>query len=137
MKYIKYKPGYKYQLHEDYNHQVKIYPDVQAKTDYIHLSVTGTLTLKKGYAWDGPSGPAIDTPNFMRGSLVHDALYQLLRMDRIDSKWKKEADMELKKICIQDGMSKIRAWAAYCGVRAFGWPATLPENVKPVLKAPR
>jgi len=39
----------------------------------------GGLLIKAGYSWDGPSGSAIDTKNFMQGSLVHDALYQLLR----------------------------------------------------------
>jgi hypothetical protein len=39
----------------------------------------------KGYAWNGPSGPTLDTRNFMRGSLVHDALYQLMREGRMDN----------------------------------------------------
>ena len=41
-----------------------------------------TLYISKGYSWDGPSGPAIDTPDWIKASLVHDALYQLIRENR-------------------------------------------------------
>ena len=75
--YIKYRSGYKYQLVEEYQVRVSLIPENDIKTDFIELSTEGMLIIKKGYAWDGPSGPTIDTPNFMRGSLVHDALYQL------------------------------------------------------------
>ena len=138
MNSIEYKSGYKYQLHSDYTVQIDIYPACYIKTAYINLTVSGMLDIKAGYAWDGPSGPAIDTLDFMRGSLVHDALYQLMRMGKINAvTWRKEADLELKRICIQDGMPRIRAWSVYFGVYLFGWSATLPENVKPVLRAPR
>ena len=65
---IKYREGYKYQLVEDYTVKTSITPkqDV-AKDEWIQLKMDGTLTIKDGYAWDGPSGPTIDTKNFMRG----------------------------------------------------------------------
>ena len=75
MKYISYKSGYKYQLYEDYAVMIGMIPPDDVVTDYIELNSDGLLTIRKGYAWDGPSGPTIDTLNFMRGSLVHDALY--------------------------------------------------------------
>ena len=37
------------------------------------------MIVEKDYAWDGPSGPTIDTSNSMRASLVHDVLYQAMR----------------------------------------------------------
>lgn len=77
----------------------------------------GLLTMKKGYAWDGPSGPTIDTKNFMRGSLVHDALYQLMRNGQLAPQWREGADQELRRICREDGMNRFRAWYVLQGVR--------------------
>ena len=76
MECIAYKAGYKYQLKARYAVQIDIRPAAPIDMEYLGLTTDGTLTVKKGYAWDGPSGPTIDTLNFMRGSLVHDALYQ-------------------------------------------------------------
>ena len=123
-KRIGYKGGYKYQLQHDYAVRVIIAPDADVTSDFIDLSAAGLLVIKKNYAWDGPSGPTFDTPNFMRGSLVHDALYQLMRQDHLDDKvHRKEADKILKKICREDGMSAIRAEWVYVGVRLGGGPA--------------
>jgi hypothetical protein len=136
--YVVYKGGYKYQLHETYELALRISPAEDIKTDYISLDQTGHLVLRKGYAWDGPSGPTIDTSNFMRGSLVHDALYQLMRMKLLsDELHRKSADQELKRLCLEDGMSSIRAWWVYASVRQFGGGAASADNVKPVLRAPR
>lgn len=86
----------------------------------ISLWAGGRLEIFEHYIWDGPSGPAIDTKTFMRGSLVHDALYQLMREGRLDRKHRKYADQLLRKICIEDGMAKWRAWYVYHAVRMFG-----------------
>ena len=107
-------------------------PKNDIKTDFIELSIEGILTIKKGYAWDGPSGPTIDTPNFMRGSLVHDALYQLLRYQLIDEEWRDEADEELRRICCEDGMPKIWARWVYIAVRKWGKVAASPESRKKI-----
>ena len=78
------------------------------------------LTINKGYSWDGPSGPTFDSSNFMQGSLVHDALYQLIREGVLPTDERKRADEIMREICLQDGMSKFRAWYLYRGVRRFG-----------------
>ena len=78
-KSMKYRKGYKYQLADDYTIQIDTKPPEEIETQFISLSIDGLLTIKDGYAWDGPSGPTIDTPNFMTPSLVHDAIYQLMR----------------------------------------------------------
>ena len=134
--YIKYRSGYKYQLVEEYQVKVSVLPKNDIKTDFIELSTEGMLIIKNGYAWDGPSGPTIDTPNFMRGSLVHDALYQLLRNELIDEKWRDEADEELRRICCEDGMPKICARWVYIAVRKWGKVAASPESRKKIHKAP-
>ena len=145
---MKYKTGYKYQLAENYRTTIPI-TGKTIKQGFISLTVTGILTLKKGYAWDGPSGPAIDTKNFMRASLVHDALYQLLRKRRLGlhpdtqresdldhNAWRGVADRLLQRMCIEDGMWKVRAWWVYKFVSVFGGPAADPSNEKKILTAP-
>lgn len=139
---IKYNTGYKYQLVEDYQFSlVDVDPehkDVWLKlrilTDYVNI-YKGVMTIYHGYAWDGPSGPAIDTHNFMRGSLIHDALYQLIREKQLpEDVYRIHADEILKRVCIEDGMSKIRAWWVYYGVRFGGYLAA--SKIKPVYISP-
>lgn len=133
---IKYKSGYLYQLARFYSVEVPI-KDHTIDQGIIRLTPAGILIIKKGYAWDGPSGPAIDTKNFMRGSLVHDALYQLMREGLLDAKQHRDtADRLLQKMCIEDGMWRLRAWWVYQAVKRFGSSAADPENKRPVLVAP-
>lgn len=133
---MKYQKGYKYQLYEDEFFLTKVFPDEDIRDGFISLTTWGDLTIKKGYAWDGPSGPTIDTKSFRRGSLAHDALYQILRTGKLDKKWRKEADYLLHDIIIQDGMCKIRAWWVMKGVRNFAGFAANPKNAKRVYSAP-
>ena len=136
MECIAYRGGYKYQLNQSYSIQTEIKPEEVFETDYLSLSLDGLLTVKKGYAWDGPSGPTIDTLNFMRGSLVHDAFYQLMRGRFLDKEeWREPADRLLQSHCKEDGMSSIRAWVVYLGVRFGGGPSADPANAKPVIRA--
>ena len=138
MECISYKEGYKYQIVEAYSVNIPIEPENDIVTDYIDLKRDGTIIIKKGYAWDGPSGPTIDTDNFMRGSLVHDALYQLMRGEKLDKNiYRDKADRLLQQMCKEDGMSSIRAWWVYKGVRWFADPAADPSHKKPVIKAPK
>lgn len=133
---IKYKCGFKYQLYEDYSVDIDEYPDEEIYCGrYLHFSETGVLTIQNGYCWDGPSGPTIDTDNFMRGSLVHDALYQIIRNECLpEDPWREIADEELQRICLEDGMSRFRAWYVYKSVRGFGGGAV--HCPKEVLYAP-
>lgn len=118
---------YKYTLLEDYSHQTDVQVAKDADLGLLTIDTSGLLKIRKGYSWDGPSGPTIDTKNFMRGSLVHDALYQLMREKKIDQEQRKRADEILKEICRESGMSKIRAWWVYVGVRIFGTGSARPD----------
>lgn len=131
---IRYRAGYKYQLHEAYRVRTGI-TGYLISTGYIALDLDGLLHIQDGYAWDGPSGPTIDTPSFMRGSLVHDALYQLIAIGAIGINHRKEADILLRQICREDGMGAIRAWWVYQGVR-FGGGVAVENSDNPVLTAP-
>jgi len=115
---IKYSYGgkYKWHLDETNSYHVGIPLDPPYLSEYLSLK-DGILTCFANYEWDGASGPAIDTANFMRGSLFHDALYQLMRERVISWEYRKKADKVLREICLADGMSKIRAWWVYMGVR--------------------
>jgi hypothetical protein len=133
---ISYKAGYKYQLAENYRVQVPIKGHTISQGP-IKLTVDGWLTVRKGYAWDGPSGPAIDTKNFMRASLVHDALYQLMRYERLHPEiYRDRADRLLRAMCLEDGMWRVRAWWVYKAVKTFAARAATAENKRPTLEAP-
>lgn len=135
---ILYRDGYKYQLAKTYSTMVGVKPHVDALVGgFVWLKTDGFLTIKEGYAWDGPSGPTADTPDSLRGSLVHDALYQLMREGGLDGKWREQADKELRRICLEDGMLPARAAVWYDAVRLFAGGAASPKNAKPVLEAPR
>lgn len=110
---------YKYRLLADLVLQCSV-QGFYLRTEYIELRADGGLTLRKGYAWDGPSGPTIDTASSLRGSAGHDALYQLISLRAIPPDKRVLADIDLRRWCIEDGMLELRANAWYNAVRAFG-----------------
>ena len=120
---------YKYTLVDSYSRKINIEPEHKLGNDFLYLDRNGTLYISKGYSWDGPSGPTIDTKNFMQGSLVHDALYQLMREQHLDLKYRKYADELLRLMCIEDSMPKIRARVVYWGVRVFGKSSATPDTL--------
>lgn len=131
---VAYKSGYKYQIASDYVVAVGI--KLTANTQFLVLNGDGDLFIKSGYAFDGPSGPSFDTKNFMRGSIVHDALYQLMREGHIPEDYREHADRLLQRMCIEDGMTAIRAWWVFKAVRFAGGPSAARGSGKPVLYAP-
>ena len=121
---------YKYQLMEDHVIQTDIKPpdDVEVP-DFIVLTTAGELTIRKTYAWDGASGPMPDIKSIMRGSLVHDALYQLMREKLLDYKKDREkADDLLRQNCLQDRMPAWLAALVYWTVRRLGEFAARPPK---------
>jgi len=122
-------PRYKYRLAAAHRHTFTTqYPGIPG---IVHVEAggerwgslypDGVLMIQRGYAWDGASGPAVDTMDFTRGSLVHDVLLQLIAHGKLPEKpWKRFADAELYRIIREDGMSWYRAWWVWAAVRAFG-----------------
>ena len=132
---IYYRKGYKYQLAETY----VITTDVLncfCDTEYLGLNPRGDLTIKEGYAWDGASGPTLDSASTMRGSLVHDAFYQLMRESLIPLTYRKHVDDIFRKIILEDGMFYLRALLWEEAVHTFGEPAADPKNIKKIISAP-
>lgn len=113
---IKYREGYKYQLAETGVIQTSLRPEEDIVTEYINLTKAGIFTVKKGYAWDGCSGPTRDGKTNMRGGLFHDAGYQLLRMGLLSEDYRHVFDRILKELCLEDGMCSFRAWYYFEGV---------------------
>ena len=126
-KCVFYKKGYKYQLTRPYTIKLDVTPITPIDFPYIKIDVSGNLTAKTGYSWDGASGPTFDTKNSIRGSLVHDIGYQLIRLGVIDKSYKEYFDRLLKEICIEDGMNPCRAKLWQWAVLKFGRGSTRPS----------
>ena len=133
---IKYRNGFKYQLCESYTVNLGLTIPKEILTNWFNMSTDGVLKVNSGYAWDGPSGPTFDTRNFMRGSLIHDVLYQAMRLEALPMRFRGDADVLLKMICIEDGMSKLRAWWVYQGVRFGAKWSVLPSRERQLMMAP-
>ena len=96
----------------------------------------GVLAIHAGYAWDGASGPVIDRPSVMRASLIHDALYQLIREGHLSIKFRDQCDRLFKRLCIEDGTNKFLAHIYYLGLKYAGGPAASPSSIRQTLVAP-
>lgn len=133
--WLEYRAGFKYQLTSNYSKQTEIL-GFDIDTAYIKLASDGLLTLKCGYASDGPSGPTFDTRNSIRGAFVHDALYWLIRNGYLGIEYKLYSDKLLKQILLEDGMGRIRADSWYLGVKWKGIDSLYPSKERPILRAP-
>lgn len=137
---ISYRAGYKYQLVDTTVFRTDI---LGYKCEisgggrpYIQLFADGTMFIYAGYAWDGASGPMPDVKAVMRGSLGHDALYQLIREGHLPKELKDHADQFLQQCCVDDGMRPIVAKLVYEVVKHYGAPHLDPATNYPVLSAP-
>jgi hypothetical protein len=116
----KKRRDYKYTLAEPYLFETQWLNAPEVYTQYIQLNQHGQLQISAAYSWDGASGPMPDFHSIMRGSLVHDALYQLMREQHLDLSFRAAADQLLLNICRADGMNPLLAhWVHFC-VRCFG-----------------
>lgn len=138
-KKVYYSDGYKYQLKKTLHIQTPIHPPRMARTKFITLRKNGELTVRAGYAHDGASGPTFDTKSTFRAASAHDALYQLMRLKRLDLKWRHTADDVMGRLMKEDVAWWEPKWRATLWVRElkkFGGPAADPKNKKKVLHAP-
>ena len=150
---IHYRDGYKYQLANPYSCMIPLRPPATIMVPFITFYMTGNLQIASGYAWDGPSGPTVDTRSAMRGSLIHDALYQLMRMRQLAGFWRDMADQIYRDTAIYDGVMLAQSswWGVrhtrvasvhtrynlhYIFLRAGGAAAASPANTKEILTAP-
>jgi hypothetical protein len=132
---IKYIGGYKYQLAVGYSIQTDITPGADIHTPFIRLTTEGYLLIGAGYAWDGATR-ARDTKSIMRASLVHDALYQLMRHGHLGIEWRDIVDGLFYRLMRKDGVSIIRAAYIYRAVKWFGADYAKAENKRIIEVAP-
>ena len=143
----KYTKGYKYQVKKEYHFQFRL---GDFGVDPLSLSwgygewgvgdlrflgyapLLGVLTVKPGYAWDGPSGPTKDDKANMRASLEHDVLYQLMRLNILPQYFRKKADEQFDKTAKEDGMWWWRRKYYLFSLRKFAGFAADPKNKKKV-----
>ena len=89
-----------------------------ADTGFLYLMSTGLLTIHKGYVWDFGTG-AVDTPAVLVASLVHDALCELIAKGELPKSVRKDADKYYKWLLTEAGMSRIRVFWQYYGIRTY------------------
>lgn len=131
---VVYYHGYDYQLRQDawFNTSVVGY---NIDTEYATLSVNGKLKVKKNFGSDGATG-IWDTKHVIPGSMVHDALYMLLRMGLLPRSERDNADRTLEAVCIESGMWKWYAKIIYLGVKFFAAAAAHPDHRRKEYTAP-
>jgi hypothetical protein len=129
-------PTWKYQLVKNWETETNVKGFLVEGPLFV-LYPLGTLKVYRGYAWDGPSGPTIDTKSFMRASVVHDVLYQCIREGNLPESFRKLADEELVRYAKMDGMSAARRFYVYWSLRAFaGRAARLAKQAGKIYQAP-
>ncbi len=133
-----YKGGFKYQTDRVMYLDTGIFPLRPIKTKWLALDMEGRLTVQDGYCWDGPSGPTIDTDTFMGPSLGHDPIYEFLRKGLLPPNcgYRKQADQLLRRLCLEDGMNRFRAWYVYREVRRWAASAANPKHRRKLRQAP-
>jgi len=129
---------WKYEVMEDFLLPLDFATDDVALdgNGFLGLSLEGVLFIGKGYMWDGASGPTRDTLNTMTPALVHDALYQLIRMGVLGVHRRKDVDLLFYKLLREKGMSWFRAGYFYRAVRLFGGSAVRARPTIPLKEAP-
>ena len=96
---------------------------------FVALRPDGLLRLRAGYSWDGPTFYPGHPRRLVRGSLVHDALYQLIRDEHFGSMRREvaeRADRLMLQIFLEDGTPQRHARRLYRTVRRFGRCYELP-----------
>lgn len=123
-----------FRVYETWSYQTNIAPDIIIETPYVDLR-QGLLVPKRGFCFE-PSGPTFKTKNFMRPSCLHDAGYWLMCHGFLDHKWKALVDQLMREVCLEDGMSQIRAGWCYSAVDQFGDSSIDKSSRMKVLSAP-
>ena len=131
-----HKGKFKYQLINDYMIDIDFANPSNLQADFVELSSDGILRIKRGFVWDGVTGLAFDTRNFMRAALVHDALFHLLREHGANPALHQRADEMFRRIALDDGVNRIRV-SIHCTslllVRKLG---RIPGKKRELLTAP-
>ena len=143
-KYVVTEP-YRYVLDHAYGHAVVYKQHVFLEAQDMPLfEIDGNvLVVYPGYLTDGPSGATFDTDNAIAPAIMHDAVYQLLRMRRLPflakrtrkgirvkyhDKYRKWADKDFLSLLKAEGMFVVRRRLWYMALRFGGAGAAKPEG---------
>lgn len=130
---MKYTKGWEYRLAEPESVQSGIFLRTPVETDWARLDMDGTLTLKKGFCWNGtnvlPDFVSMQTP-----SAFHDCLYWFIADGLIPASCRKQADKLIVQMAKERGVSSFAVWGIYLALRKFGGIAAVKPSV--VLYAP-
>jgi hypothetical protein len=121
---------YKYELLKNISvdcSEFKVLLKLNIEHDYYSIR-NGIITGKKGYRWDGCSGPTKDDETNMRASLPHDITYQAFTeaLQFKELSWftkfkiRRAIDKVFRRILKADGMKLIRRQGYYIAVRGAG-----------------
>ena len=120
---------YKYILQSAVEIQAKVKVDKESTIGPLTIRPDGYLLIQPGYAWDGATG-CPDFNSILYPSLIHDAMYQLMREGVLNSETdRKIADQLLRDLCIKKGMGKAVAMLVYYAVRLFAEKATRNDTL--------
>lgn len=119
---MRYKSGYRYKLDEAYLQTLPFSAFDCKDVPGGWVSLDGSkLYIVPGYAWDGASTGLPWTPKpWLRPSLVHDALYQLIREGQLPMELRKDADEVFYQLLRENRVHIVLANGAYLAVRLFG-----------------
>ncbi len=125
---MKYRKGFKYQLAEEIILQTSFRPASNIYSDFCCLTMLGQLLLKRGFAWDGASGPVVDRKSNMIASAGHDGLYRLMRKGLLDCKLWPQADEMFAKWLKENGAWAITIQIDSLGLKMANGAAANPSN---------
>ena len=74
--------------------KLKVYTGGDAKWRSVRR-----ICVERGYAWDGASGPTFDTCGAFEAALVHDVLYQCMRLGYVTAKWQEKPQERQNFFC--------------------------------------
>lgn len=120
---MRYKSGYRYVTTSEEVELLGVWASPIACRPMC-IDESSRLRIMPGYAWDGASFlPFLwfGTPSaWLTPSLVHDALYQLIREGLLAREHRAAVDGLFRDLLIERGVWRVVAWAAYYAVRVFG-----------------
>lgn len=132
---------YKYQVTKGFGFHSGI-KGVRAVTEYVSLYPDGLLLIGADYAWNGSNWSSDKHAKIP--SLVHDSLYQLMRLGLLSRTLRKKVDELYRDLYFAEAMSacsakgwrrklaeknhKLHANIRYAALRMFGESATYPEK---------
>ncbi len=122
-----FRRGYKYVVKRDFYIKLDIVPYSEIDIDHMQMDMEGNAVIFAGYPWNGASGTTIDTLSSMIPSLVHDFIYELIRLGLIDPKYKEYADRLLHDLGNECHMYGWRTDLWLWAVDKFGDGSILPS----------